>query len=219
MESANFDYCGDNCECIDPNYDPDASTAATQVSVVTLPAPTCYPSWFGDQYCDGDNNKEECDYDHGDCCLASANFDYCGSNCDCIDPNHDPDATTLATTPSPCNIPWLGDQYCDDANNIAECGYDNGDCCNENSNFGYCAQGSGLCLCLDPNDANVCDTSLIGDRFCDADTNTKVCNYDGGDCCLDCMFKDHCQASNDCFCKDSNHGNFDLSNEPPTCGK
>ena len=221
LASANFDYCGDNCDCIDPSHDPDATTVSEAPGTSTTQV-FCNYAWLGDQFCDGANNNEVCGYDNGDCCLPSANFDYCGDNCDCIDPNYDPEAPTEAPTTSTtsiCNVQWLGDQYCDDVNNIAECGYDNGDCCNENSNFGYCTASSGLCLCLDPSDPNVCDAGLTGDKFCDASTNSKICGYDGGDCCLSCMFKDNCQDSNDCFCKNPAHANFDLSNEPPTCGK
>ena len=38
--------------------------------------------------------------------------------------------------------------------------------------------------------------ALIGNGFCDDETNNGDCNYDGGDCCVD-LNKDHCSA---CTC-------------------
>ena len=43
--------------------------------------------------------------------------------------------------------PRFGDNYCDDENNNAECGWDGGDCCGDNVNTQYCS----ACECLDPN--------------------------------------------------------------------
>jgi len=43
---------------------------------------------------------------------------------------------------------WIGDGYCDDENNNAECDYDGGDCCgNSRSNWNKHCQ---RCTCLDP---------------------------------------------------------------------
>lgn len=37
---------------------------------------------------------------------------------------------TTGTDSKLCLAPnWLGDSYCDDANNVAECDFDQGDCC------------------------------------------------------------------------------------------
>ena len=33
---------------------------------------------------------------------------------------------------------WIGDGYCDDGPNYAECGFDHGDCCGNNVNTDYC---------------------------------------------------------------------------------
>ena len=41
---------------------------------------------FGDNYCDDDNNNEECGWDGGDCCGDNVNTQYC-SACECLDPN------------------------------------------------------------------------------------------------------------------------------------
>jgi len=108
------------------------------------------PQWFGDNYCDDDNNNEECGWDGGDCCGDNVNTQYC-SACECLDPNGGGDATTAAPTEPPadaCGSPqWFGDNYCDDDNNNEECGWDGGDCCGDNVNTQYCS----ACECLDPN--------------------------------------------------------------------
>ena len=40
-------------------------------------------------------------------------------------------APTTAPAPGNCELPdWYGDDYCDDENNNADCGFDGGDCCN-----------------------------------------------------------------------------------------
>ena len=36
---------------------------------------------------------------------------------------------------------------------------------------------------------------LVGDGFCNEETNNEICNFDGGDCCGDCVNKDHCTNS------------------------
>ena len=38
---------------------------------------------------------------------------------------------------------------------------------------------------------------LIGDGYCDDETNTLNCNFDGGDCCTVCVNTDYCL---DCIC-------------------
>ena len=37
---------------------------------------------------------------------------------------------------------------------------------------------------------------MVGDGFCDDETNNNECNYDGGDCCLN-VNTEHCE---DCIC-------------------
>ena len=41
------------------------------------------------------------------------------------------------------------------------------------------------------------DTALVGNGFCNDETNTEICNYDGGDCCLNVVNKTQCS---DCTC-------------------
>ena len=42
---------------------------------------------------------------------------------------------------------YLGDGYCDDSNNYADCSYDLGDCCLENVITDFCT----ICECLEGN--------------------------------------------------------------------
>lgn len=58
---------------------------------------------------------------------------------------------------------YLGDAYCDDECDTAECNYDNNDCCH-----GDCVYG--------------CDASQLGDGSCDQECNYECCEWDAGDC-------------------------------------
>ena len=66
------------------------------------------PPRFGDNYCDDDNNNEECGWDGGDCCGDNVNTQYC-SACECLDPNAGgstpapPPVTTAAPSPPPAS--------------------------------------------------------------------------------------------------------------------
>ena len=53
-----------------------------------------------------------------------------------------------------------------------------------------------------------CNYTLIGDGFCNDETNNKACNYDGGDCCGNCINTENCI---ECLCHDENATNIDLS--------
>ena len=43
------------------------------------------------------------------------------------------------------NPHWIGDGYCDDETNNADCNFDGGDCCGPNVNTQWCAQ----CICYE----------------------------------------------------------------------
>ena len=65
--------------------------------------------------------------------------------------------------------PLVGNGFCNDDTNIAECEYDGLDCC----------------------------LNMVGDGICNDETNHLGCNYDGGDCCLMNINTDSCS---DCNC-------------------
>ena len=43
-----------------------------------------------------------------------------------------PTITTPTKPPPPCVNEWIENQYCEDENNIPECDFDGGDCCQQN---------------------------------------------------------------------------------------
>ena len=54
--------------------------------------------------------------------------------------------------------PLVGDGYCQDETNNADCKYDGGDCC--------------------------WNSDLVANGYCNDETNNAACMYDGGDCCV-----------------------------------
>ena len=54
--------------------------------------------------------------------------------------------TTITSESCGGNAAWIGDSYCDDANNNEGCQWDGGDCCGNNVNTAWCQ----VCACLDP---------------------------------------------------------------------
>jgi len=67
-----------------------------------------------------------------------------------------------------CPDDYIGDNYCDQACNVAACNYDDGDCSSAQTSETQCAPG--------------CPDYYIGDGYCDDECNVAACNYDGGDC-------------------------------------
>ena len=112
-------------------------------------------SWIAtnDVYLKCENEDDFCTYenpcgiDEGDCdthdeCLFGLN---CGSN-NCPDSlDSDMDCCYIN-----CLDNWIGDVFCDDANNYKECNWDGGDCCGEYVINGYCE----FCECHDPDYAD-----------------------------------------------------------------
>ena len=118
------------------------------------------------------------------------------------------DTTTSLTLLQLCSVSntWSGDLFCDDGGNIAECNFDNGDCCLPIINSLYCIE----CFChqdgtqhnfmsqtstVKINSFNTCSSHIqayIGDGYCDDTANVPICNFDDGDCCLDPIQDDFC---------------------------
>ena len=86
----------------------------------------------------------------------------------------------------------IGNGYCNDETNNAECNYDGGDCCGTCVVTQYCSD----CQCLGEVTGNGLRNAL-GNGYCDDETNNEDCNYDGGDCCLSSPNTDLCS---DCAC-------------------
>ena len=137
-------------------------------------------NWKGDGVCDDDLNNQACGFDGGDCCLENVNLSFC-TDCLCLENEQTTPATTSTTTAFTTNN-YPGEYYL-------------------------------YCLSFYPhmyktsivsnNQTLDCPTehqSWIGDGYCDDVTNTEVCNYDGGDCCLENVVVDYCI---ECLCLDS----------------
>ena len=75
-------------------------TTAPPIWVCSVPPPECaLPDYYGDKYCDDENNNIECNWDGGACCDNTENgWDQWCSVCECLDPN----AGSTTTTPKPC---------------------------------------------------------------------------------------------------------------------
>ena len=92
------------------------------------------------------------------------------------------------------HLELIGDGFCNDKTNNANCNYDGGDCCGYNINTDFCSD----CKCY-VNETCLAGTHpLVGDGFCHDKTNNANCNYDGGDCCGDsCVLNNQCSQ---CAC-------------------
>eukprot|EP00903_Cladosiphon_okamuranus_P014060 g13068.t1 len=122
----------------------------------------------------------------------------------------------------------IGDNYCDQSFNTADCGWDGGDCCecdcglqpletsSLDSSTNYTC-GINKYNCLDPSSACFEDLypdcelrggtpQFMGNAVCYWRNNIEECGYDGGDCCeCDCVSnqEDRCGVANDGFdCRD-----------------
>merc|ERR1712029_101155 len=96
------------------------------------------PTWWTDnKYCNDITNIQTCNWDGGACCNNDNPYwdSYC-NDCLCLDPQY-----------SNCfNASLMNDGYCQDGNNLLECHWDGGDCCNNDSQDwdAYCND----CECL-----------------------------------------------------------------------
>jgi len=115
----------------------------------------------------------------------------------------------------------LGDGVCDVALNTKGCGWDLGDCCASTCREPPC--GENFPFCADPREAAFaarCGArdagKRVGDGRCDADLDTRVCRYDGGDCCgWSCTVK-KCEGATmhpPGICKKS----LEAANDVPAC--
>ena len=71
----------------------------------------------------------------------------------------------------------VGNGYCNDETNNADCNYDGGDCCLLDVNSEHCSE----CECYHQETCIAGVHPLVGDGFCHDGNNNADCNYDGGD--------------------------------------
>ena len=87
----------------------------------------------------------------------------------------------------------VGNGFCNDETNNANCHYDNGDCCVVNANTDACSE----CSCYLVETCAAGYHPLVGNGFCNDNTNIAECDYDSGDCCGNCVNTEHCEY---CVC-------------------
>ena len=102
--------------------------------------PTHYHWLVGIGYCIDATNTALCNFD--DCCEQNPNTNVC-QDCICYKTLH---------FESNCNSPLdlIGNGYCNDLTNNAECNFDGGDCCGSCANMEQCSD----CQCLDGSPPN-----------------------------------------------------------------
>merc|ERR1712100_196136 len=187
-----YNWCTD-CSCRDCTYEAEGD------GCVDNAIGTCQTvNFVGDGYCDDGNNNAGCDWDGGDCCGTSdkaKQYNYC-NDCSCLDCTAvvEGDDCVEEAVGSCQYSSYVGDGYCDDGNNNAGCGWDDGDCCGSSGKakqYNYCND----CSCLDctavvegddcvEEAVGSCQySSYVGDGYCDDGNNNAGCGWDDGDCC------------------------------------
>jgi hypothetical protein len=76
-------------------------------------------------------------------------------------------------------VALVGNGFCNDETNNADCNYDVGECCIVNANTEYCSE----CACHLIETCAAGYHPLVANGFCNDEMNIAECNYDGGDCC------------------------------------
>ena len=115
-------YDGGDC-CFNANKD---SCSECICFLIELCTAGFYPWFVGDGFCNDEANIVQCNYDGGDCCGSCINKEYC-SECSCLN-----NKTLTNRIPNA----RVGDGFCNDENNNADCNYDGGDCCGSCINKG-----------------------------------------------------------------------------------
>ena len=74
----------------------------------------------------------------------------------------------------------ISDGFCNDETNNVECDYDGGVCCGSCVLTQLCSD----CACLGNSTTNIKNQNvLLGDGYCNDETNNALCSFDGLDCC------------------------------------
>ncbi|CAN0255216.1 unnamed protein product [Pylaiella littoralis] len=161
-------------DCTDPNADRSCEKQY----------PLCQgnTNFIGDGICDSDVNNVECDYDGGDCCECECANPGSSSSCfsgiyDCLNPDADRSCEEHPLCQG--NRRLIGDGFCNVELNIADCGYDEGDCCEcECGEFIGNSFSCGFAgyNCVDPDADTSCEgTEICSDGTEGVDGNGVVC--------------------------------------------
>merc|ERR1712032_305326 len=185
-EKNNYQYCK-GCKCQDCKFKHKSDQCTKKIKGKCSNA-----AWKGDKNCDDGNNNAGCNWDGGDCCGTKNNYGFC-KQCKCLDCTFvsKGDACVKSMKKGCGAEKFVGDKFCDDANNNAGCNWDKGDCCGPKNNYKFCK----ACKCLDctfVSKGDKCTKSIKkgcgspnwkGDGNCDNNNNNAGCTWDGGDCC------------------------------------
>ena len=115
---------------------------------------------------------------------------------------HCDDCTECKISNFTCIEAWIGDGFCDDVNNKAQCKFDFGDCCNnKNPDYDIYCYNCTECEILKE---EPCVYSWFGDNYCDDYNNNELCKFDGGDCCNNTDSEKHkyCDTCSECLVND-----------------
>ena len=105
-----------------------------------------------------------------------------------------------------CDLDKIGDFICQEDQNIPECGFDSGDCCNQFSflptachastgipflpctififtHYHHSSKFKLIFFLQTFNFSDCAKTKEIGDGVCNDENNNYICNFDAGDCC------------------------------------
>ena len=105
----------------------------------------------------------------------------------------------------------IGDGFCNDETNKPECNFDGGDCCGQCIVRDQCLQ----CTCLQSEvDEHNITNVLVGDGYCNDETNNPDCSFDGGDCCGLCINNEFCF---ECQCHLGNLSECDIRTATLIC--
>ena len=168
----------------------------------------------GDQICDDEVNTEECQFDLGDCCDVQNDFTLC-SDCFCYSAGHLNNSLSK-DCPSKSGLElyledYIGDGKCQLELNNVEYFFDAGDCCLEYPECTITIQGDSSLWCqlwcvgtfyeshevVCPEHVCIksdiyCIQELMGDGICHDNNNSKLCDWDSGDCCGQSRNVDFC---------------------------
>jgi hypothetical protein len=105
-----------------------------------------------------------------------------------------------------CDVDALGDGACTFFNNVEECGWDLGDCCEVDCRSEQDICGANGYDCRNPDSKDYgerqCVDYWLSDGLCDMLNNDAACDWDGGDCCpTECgrgQYPDECGAYGYC---------------------
>ena len=87
-----------------------------------------------------------------------------------------------------CLTNWLGDGFCDQACNVSDCDYDNGDCLGNHSaqnSYNTYTESDAVRAELRRADrycSRSCPDNWLGDKFCDKGCQVPECGFDMSDC-------------------------------------